>query len=117
MLRLPQPRSGLLAKVRDRPIAFSFWPMFRTTRRYGLQSHVFTTNPWALIRSSIADRCTATSGAEALAAIDQAEGFFGGAEAAGRWASKPLLLYYCCSTAPATGRGLSPLGARRQPPA
>lgn len=94
MPRLPPPRSGEGVRVKDRPLNFSFWPMYRTTRRYGLQAHLYATNPWALIETSIKKRCPSSSKDEALACLLQAEYFYRGASAASEWAAKPLPLYY-----------------------
>jgi hypothetical protein len=69
--------------------------MYRTTRRYGLQSTVFALDPWTLIRSSIIRRCPEESQSEALSSLEQAQDFYKAATTAGVIASRPLLLYYC----------------------
>lgn len=69
--------------------------MYRGTRRPGLQSYIFATNPWALISASIRERCPAVARDEALASIVQAESFYKAATEADVWAAKPLLTYYC----------------------
>lgn len=51
MVQLAQPRSGTLVVVRQRPVPFSFWPMHRGTRRFGLQSSLFVRDPWTVIRA------------------------------------------------------------------
>ncbi|HEU4454083.1 MAG TPA: YaaC family protein [Longimicrobium sp.] len=89
-----RPREGEQVRVKGRPLQFSFWPMFRGTRRPGLQSRIFATNPWALISASIRERCPAGARPEALASIIQAESFYKAATEAGIWAAKPLLTYY-----------------------
>lgn len=91
---LPHARAGQLVLVKQRTVPFSFWPMYRGTRRPGLQSHVFSTNPWSLIRGHVQAECPAAAQAEALATLVQAEAFFDAAESASVWASKPLLTYY-----------------------
>jgi hypothetical protein len=88
-------RKGTRIKVLQRPLPFSFWPMYRTTRRYGLQSTVFALDPWTLIRASINRRCPSASSAEALSSLEQAQDFYKAATTAGIIASRPLLLYYC----------------------
>jgi YaaC-like Protein len=82
-------------KIKSRNISFSFWPMGRSTRRYGLRPHVFATDPWTIISSSVQHRCPAGVRQTALAFIEQAEDFFRAAMNANAHAAKPLLLYYC----------------------
>jgi len=68
--------------------------MERTTRRYGLGSRVFATDPWTVIRRSVKKRCPAATLTAALALLEQSEDYFRAAES-GVKAAKPLLLYYC----------------------
>lgn len=91
---LPQPRQGDVLRIKERPLEFSFWPVERTTRRYGLGSRVFATDPWTVIRRSAEIRCAAPTLDSAFALIEQAEDFYKAAES-GVKAAKPLLLYYC----------------------
>jgi hypothetical protein len=91
---LPKPKAGHLLKVKQRPLEFSFWPMERTTRRYGLGTRVFATDPWTVIRRSANRRCIAATKKPAFALLEQAEDFYRAA-GAGVKAAKPLLLYYC----------------------
>ncbi len=91
---LPQPRAGERLRVKDRPLEFSFWPMERTTRRYGLGTRVFATDPWTVIRRSSKRRCLAATKDAAFALLEQAEDFYGAAQS-GVKAAKPLLMYYC----------------------
>lgn len=95
MPKLPQPREGELVTIKSRPIKFSYWPTYRTSRRYGLHSHVYASNPWALIQVSVRGQCPAKSRDEALASLEQAEFFYRGAVGSREWAAKPLPLYYC----------------------
>jgi hypothetical protein len=90
----PQPRDGELLRIKDRPLEFSFWPMERTTRRYGLGTRVFATDPWTVIRRSSERRCLAATRSAAFALLEQAEDFYRAA-GSGVKAAKPLLLYYC----------------------
>jgi hypothetical protein len=69
--------------------------MRRTTRRYGLHSPLFATNPWSIITRSVKTRCPATAKPAALAFLSQAADFYQAATAGGVVAAKPLLLYYC----------------------
>jgi hypothetical protein len=95
MANTAQPRDGEPVKIKDRQVKFSYWPMYKSSRRYGLQSHIFATNPWAIILASLKSKCPAISKAEAIACLTQAEQFFKAASEAQLWASKPLLIYYC----------------------
>lgn len=91
---LPQALAGSRLRIKSRPLEFSFWPMERTTRRYGLGTRVFATDPWTVIRRSVERRATAATMNANLALLEQAEDFYRAA-ASGVKAAKPLLLYYC----------------------
>lgn len=91
---LAQPREGQLLRIKHRPLEFSFWPMERTSRRYGLGTRVFATDAWTVIRRSTERRCSAAHRGAALALLEQAEDFYIASES-GVKAAKPLLLYYC----------------------
>jgi hypothetical protein len=67
--------------------------MERTTRRYGLGTRAFATDPWTVIRRSAERRCLASTRDAAYALLEQAEDFFRAAES-GMKAARPLLLYY-----------------------
>jgi hypothetical protein len=90
---LPQARAGQLLRIKKRPLEFSFWPMERTTRRYGLGARVFATDPWTVIRRSAERRCLAATTDAASALLEQAADFYRAA-GSGVKAAKPLLLYY-----------------------
>jgi YaaC-like Protein len=94
MSRPPRPTIGSSLKVKERSIPFSFWPVGKTTRRYGLQSHLFITNPWTIIRRSIQTFTPEKSRTAALSYLDQAEDFFRAAASGTTAAAKPLLFYY-----------------------
>lgn len=91
---LPVRRSGDPLEILSGTLGFSFWPMRRTTRRYGLNTKVFAKDPWPVIRRSIEEDCPLSARPEALAYMDQAKDFYRAAENAGTAAAKPLLLYY-----------------------
>lgn len=94
MAKTPAARTGQRVSIKGKPLPFSYWPMYKGTRRYGLHSRLYVTNPWAVIEGSIKQRCLAISRAEALASARQAEQFFKASREAQLWASKPLLTYY-----------------------
>jgi hypothetical protein len=95
MAQVPQPRVGTQVVVRQRPVPFSFWPMHRGTRRFGLQSSLFVRDPWSVIRDAVQDRCPPIAKAEALACLQQAGDFYTSALSANIAAARPLQLYYC----------------------
>jgi hypothetical protein len=68
--------------------------MERTTRRYGLGTRVFATDPWTVIRRSTERRCTAATKSASFALLEQSEDFYRAAQS-GVKAAKPLLMYYC----------------------
>lgn len=88
-----QPRPGAVLQVKDRDLPFSFFPVTRGTRRYGLHDAIFAGSPWAVMRGAIARDVThPEQRAEALAFLEQAEDFYGAATT--RVSANPLLLYY-----------------------
>lgn len=95
MPRLPDPRDGKELKIRNQNLEFSYWPMKKNSRRFGLQSRVFISDPWGIIRHSIEKKCPLQSRTAALAFCDQAEDYFKAANVSGVVAAKPVLLYYC----------------------
>ncbi|MFH1891535.1 MAG: YaaC family protein [Candidatus Zixiibacteriota bacterium] len=96
MPKLPPARDGNLLKIKKRHVQFSFWPVRRRSRRYGLQSRVFASDPWSVIRHSIDERkLTALAKDQAQAFGAQAHDYFKAAEVAGLFTTKPVLLYYC----------------------
>ena len=93
-MRLKEPRRGAIVRVKDRPLEFSYWPMYRTTRRFGLQSSVFVTNPWTFLGEAIRELCPKGAQPEARSCLQQAEFFFNSGIDAELIPAKPLLLYY-----------------------
>lgn len=93
MARLPPPRDGETLYVKGRPLPFSFFPVTRDQRRYGLYDSVFAMSPWAVMEAAIRARVSdAGLRSEALAFLEQAQDFNSSATA--RLAANPLLLYY-----------------------
>ena len=95
MAGVAAPRAGVILTVKGRPIPFSFHPVVQTNRRYGLQSRIFSTNPWGIIRQSIEDTLTGVSRDQAIAFLAQAEDFFRSASTSTLITAKPILIYYC----------------------
>lgn len=117
MTRVAAQRVGAELTVKGRPIPFSFHPVVRTNRRYGLQSRIFSTNPWGIIRQSVEDSLTGVSRDQAIAFIAQAEDFFRSAAVSNLITAKPLLIYYCflnLAKAFVLRKGLKPEYSRAQ---
>lgn len=117
MAKVAKARAGKPVTIKARPIAFSYWPTYRTNRRYGLHSHVYATNPWALIQVSVRANCPAAARDEALSSLEQAEFFYRNAVSVREWAAKPLPLYYSfmnLAKAFALVRGIRPTFDRAQ---
>lgn len=95
MPNVPKQRVGTFLTVKGRPIPFSFHPVVKTSRRYGLQSRIFLTNPWAIIRQSIEDQLSGKSRDQAVAFLAQSEDFYRSSLASTLVTAKPILIYYC----------------------
>jgi hypothetical protein len=89
---VPEPRAGVTLEVKGRRLPFSFFPVTRGTRRYGLYDAVFAVSSWAVMRGAINERVAEPQRAEATAFLEQAEDFYSAAST--RLAANPLLLYY-----------------------
>ncbi|MFZ0963765.1 MAG: YaaC family protein [Terriglobia bacterium] len=91
---MPNARQGQPLVIRNQPVEFSFSPVAKTTRRYGLQTRVFTSDPWAVMAEGIAEKCPKASKEAALAFNAQAEDFYDASQSSKLPYAKPLLLYY-----------------------
>ena len=79
--------------VRERQLPFSFFPVTRGTRRYGLFDTLFAVSPWAVMRAAVSDSVAVpTQRDEAQAFLEQASDFYNAATT--RAAANPLLYYY-----------------------
>jgi len=94
MPRLQDPKPGKVLKVRQGTINFTLWPMKKSTRRYGLQSRLFVTNPWTIIKHSIDTKCPSWAKPQAIGFFNQAKDYFVSANTAGIEVAKPVLFYY-----------------------
>src|SRR5207245_8670057 len=92
MSPLPQPRAGQPLVVKGRPLTFSYFPVRRGMRRYGLQDVVFAVDPWAVIEGAVNDQVPDGHLHEALAFVIQARALY--EAAAARIPASPLLTYY-----------------------
>ena len=89
---VPPPRAGAPLEVKGRALTFSFFPVRRGIRRYGLNDLVFAVDPWAIIDGAVNDRVSGPEREEALAFLAQARAFYEAASA--RTPASPLLTYY-----------------------
>ena len=87
-------RTGETLKVKGRPIPFSVYPVKRTTRRFGLQSKIFATSPWGVMKQVVEDSLTGSRKEQALAFMEQAQNFYQIANSSHLSPTKPLLFYY-----------------------
>ena len=89
---MPAARAGELLVSKNRVLPFSYFPVGKGNRRYGIFDVQFASSPWAVMRS-VADRSLEDDQKkEALAFLEQGEDFFLSAQ--GRPSVHPLLHYY-----------------------
>ena len=93
-MKLRDARQGVILKVKQRPITYSRHPVVKGDRRFGLQTRIFATNPWSVIRGAIHEMDDANTKSQAASFIEQAEDFYRAYQSAHETASKPLLVYY-----------------------
>ena len=94
MAKHPPERLGSRLRIKKRELDFSFWPMARSSRRFGLQSRVFASEPWNVIERSVNQDCPNDAKPQALAYLQQARDFYNASAVARVTAAKPLLIYY-----------------------
>ena len=88
-----KPRPGHVLEAKGRPLPFSFFPVTKTNRRYGLYDTVFAVAPWAVMSGAINNaKISEAHRLEALAFLEQAEDFYRAASAG--ISTNPLLSYY-----------------------
>jgi hypothetical protein len=94
-MKLPPERPGVALSIRQRELAFSFFPMKRTERRWGIHSMLYASEPWAVVSGSLTDQIPAESDRRAAQSfVRQAREYFTAAERADTIESRPLLYYY-----------------------
>lgn len=94
MTRVRDQKAGELLKVKGRPIKFSRHLVKKGDRRFGLQTRIFATNPWSVIRGSINNIDDPVARNQANSFVEQAEDFYRAYQSAHEISSKPLLVYY-----------------------
>lgn len=75
MPRVPGARQGDVLNAKGRRLPFSYFPVTKGNRRYGLYDTVFAVSPWSVMRGEISNRLKADQESEALAFLQQAEDF------------------------------------------
>lgn len=91
-MKLPPARPGHPLLVKKREIEFSFHPMARTNRRWGLHSTLYAADPWAVMLNSIDRSLTHAQAARSF--TRQAREYFHAAAASSSLETQPLLYYY-----------------------
>jgi hypothetical protein len=94
MSRVSKEREGQPMQVRHHTVEFSFWPMARDTRRFGLQSRIFASDPINIIEQAVNRDCPVAAKPLALAYVEQARDFFAASQLGAVRAARPLLIYY-----------------------
>ena len=94
MSRVKNSKNGELLKVKGRPIKFSRHLVTKGDRRFGLQTRIFATNPWSVIRGAINSIDDQNARSQAKSFVEQAEDFYRAYQSAHEVSSKPLLVYY-----------------------
>lgn len=112
-MKLPLARTGDLLRPKDRELEFSFYPMTRSNRRWGIHSTLYAADPWAVIAGSVTEGISSSNDKAAAASfVRQAREYFAAAERATSIETPPLLYYYSflnLAKAIAMGRGRSGL--------
>lgn len=92
-MRLPQPKPGEPLLVSKSELEFNFFPMRRSTSRWGLNAMIYASDPWATIHDALGSAQLADY-ESADSFLRQAKEFFRAADASGTPESRPLLYYY-----------------------
>jgi len=87
-------REGNILQVKQRPISYTRHPVVKGERRFGLQTRVFATNPWSVIRGALTEIEDDNAKHQANSFVEQAEDFYRAYQSAHEVSSKPLLVYY-----------------------
>lgn len=94
-MKLPAARSGAPLLIKNRELDFTFRPMRRTNRRWGIHSMLYAADPWAVIAGAVSEQVTKTAEREAATSwVRQAREYFSAAERSNTVEPRPLLYYY-----------------------
>ncbi|MET4096806.1 YaaC family protein [Arthrobacter sp. UYCu712] len=94
-MKLAVARVGEPLLMKGRELEFSFHPMTRTNRRWGIHSMLYAADPWAVIAGSVNESIgPINERAAATSFVRQAREYFTAAERASSIETRPLLYYY-----------------------
>lgn len=94
-MKLAAARSGTALKIKTRELDFSFFPMTRTNRRWGIHSMLYAADPWAVVSGSVIESVKPQNERDAAVSfVRQAREYFTAAERATSIETRPLLYYY-----------------------
>lgn len=94
MSKVKIARKGSVLQIKQRPIAYMRHPVVKGDKRYGLQTRIFATNPWSVIRGALIQIKNPNTRTQANSFVEQAEDFYRAFQSAHEISSKPLLVYY-----------------------
>jgi hypothetical protein len=89
---LATARPGNVLEAKGRPLPFSYFPVTKGNRRYGLYDTVFAVSPWTVMRGEVSKCLQEPQATEALAFLQQAEDFYRAASSG--VSTNPVLTYY-----------------------
>lgn len=94
-MTLAAARPGTALKIKTRELDFSFFPMTRTSRRWGIHSMLYAADPWAVVSGSVIESVKPQNERDAAVSfVRQAREYFTAAERATSIETRPLLYYY-----------------------
>lgn len=94
-MKLAAARPGTALKIKTRELDFSFYPMTRTNRRWGIHSMLYAADPWAVVSGSVIESVKPQGDRDAAVSfVRQAREYFTAAERATSIETRPLLYYY-----------------------
>ncbi|MBE1456967.1 hypothetical protein H4W79_001181 [Nocardiopsis terrae] len=94
-MKLPNSRRGEPLLIKKRELDFSFFPMKKTIRRWGLHSMLYAAEPWAVISGSISESPIGNrEKTSAHSFVRQSQEYFRAAQQASAIETRPLLYYY-----------------------
>lgn len=95
MTTFPAPRQGgVSVQIRQEEPDFSYYPMRRASRRWGLHSILYAADAWGVIEGSLPGQCTTADLTSARSFVRQAREYFTAADRATAPETRPLLYYY-----------------------
>ncbi|MEX1208766.1 MAG: YaaC family protein [Acidimicrobiia bacterium] len=81
-------------EVKREALGFSYWPMRRSTRRWGLHTMAYATDPWGVIDTAVVAHFDGTDRETPRSFVRQAREYVRAADGAEAYEAKPVLYYY-----------------------